>query len=145
MFESRLGAERDRPRHTTRSLSAGRLSLYPKPAARLWAQQEIAGAATLERGLRVRPIGRLLAVSNVTVLNWMRRIGQEVQPCVASPSLALKAEEITMVERDEWWPFVGQKTERSGYGLLWSITPEPSSLIVLAAEAARLPRASGQL
>ena len=92
-----------------------------------------------------RSIGRLLAVSNVTVLNWIRGIGQEVQHFVARQTLALKAEEITMVELDEWWHFVGQKNGRFGYGLLWRVTPEPSSLIVLAAEAARLPSASGQL
>jgi hypothetical protein len=86
-----------------------------------------------------------LGVSNVTVLNWIRGIGQEVQHFVASQTFALKAEEITIVEMDELWHFVGQKNGSSGYGLLWRVTPEPSSLIVLAAEAARPPNASGQL
>ena len=98
-----------------------------------------------KEGLGCRSIGRLLDVSNVTVLNWIRGIGREVQHYVASQTLALKAEEIAIVEMDEWWHFVGQKNGSSGYGLLWRVTPEPSSLIVLAAEAARLPSASGQL
>jgi len=97
-----------------------------------------------KEGLGFRSIGRLLGVSNVTVLNWIRGIGQEVQHFVASQTLALKAEEITIVEMDELWHFVGQKNGSSGYGLLWRVTPEPSSLIVLAAEAARPPNASGQ-
>jgi transposase-like protein len=98
-----------------------------------------------KEGLGFRSIGRLLGVSNVTVLNWIRGIGQEVQHFVASQTFALKAEEITIVEMDELWHFVGQKNGSSGYGLLWRVTPEPSSLIVLAAEAARPPNASGQL
>ncbi|GHT17441.1 hypothetical protein FACS189429_1530 [Bacteroidia bacterium] len=54
-------------------------------------------------GLGFRSIGRFLGVSNVSVLNWIRSFGKEVQ------SLNAESQEIEMVEADEMHSYIGQK------------------------------------
>jgi transposase-like protein len=54
-------------------------------------------------GLGFRSIGRYLGVSNVSVLNWIRSFGKEVQ------KLNSESQEIEMVEVDEMHTYIGQK------------------------------------
>ena len=62
-------------------------------------------------GLGFRSIGRILKVSNVSVLNWIRGFGKSV--------LELKSDdEIEVVEMDEMHTYIGQKKTTAGYGLL---------------------------
>jgi transposase len=62
-------------------------------------------------GLGFRSIGRILKVSNVSVLNWIRAFGKSV--------LELKSDdEIEVVEMDEMHTYIGQKKTTAGYGLL---------------------------
>ena len=62
-------------------------------------------------GLGFRSIGRILKVSNVSVLNWIRDFGKSV--------LELKSDdEIEVVEMDEMHTYIGQKKTTAGYGLL---------------------------
>ncbi len=62
-------------------------------------------------GLGFRSIGRILEVSNVSVLNWIRGFGKSV--------LELKSDnEIEVVEMDEMHTYIGQKKTTAGYGLL---------------------------
>ncbi len=62
-------------------------------------------------GLGFRSIGRILNVSNVSVLNWIRGFGKSL--------LELKSDnEIEVVEMDEMHTYIGQKKTTAGYGLL---------------------------
>ena len=62
-------------------------------------------------GLGFRSIGRILKVSNVSILNWIRGFGKSV--------LELKSDdEIEVVEMDEMHTYIGQKKTTAGYGLL---------------------------
>ena|SRR5579872_3577814 len=73
-------------------------------------------------GLGFRAIGRVLGMSNTTVLNWVRDLGEKLE--------ALKSEQpahVGIMELDELCTFVGQKNERFGSGLLLSIKPDNSS------------------
>ncbi len=63
-------------------------------------------------GLGFRSIGRILKVSNVSVLNWIRSFGKEV----ATLHEASKA--IEVVELDEMHSYIGAKKTIVGYGLL---------------------------
>ncbi|MCF6361222.1 MAG: IS1 family transposase [Cyclobacteriaceae bacterium] len=54
-------------------------------------------------GLGFRSIGRILNVSNVSVLNWIRSFGQEVQ------SLSNNDSEVDFVELDEMHSYIGNK------------------------------------
>jgi transposase-like protein len=54
-------------------------------------------------GLGFRSIGRLLKVSNVSVLNWIRNFGNRV------PELHSESQKIDIVEVDELHTYVGQK------------------------------------
>jgi transposase-like protein len=54
-------------------------------------------------GLGFRAIGRILGVSNVSVLNWIRSFGKEVQ------QLHSVNQEIEMVEVDEMHTYIGSK------------------------------------
>ena len=63
-------------------------------------------------GLGFRSIGRFLGVSNVSVLNWIRYFGKNVQDLHAA------SQKIEMVEVDEMHSYIGSKKTTVGYGLL---------------------------
>ncbi|OAV69814.1 Transposase [Bacteroidales bacterium Barb6] len=54
-------------------------------------------------GLGFRSIGRLLGVSNVSVLNWIRNFGEKV------PGLASESKEIEIAEADEIHSYTSSK------------------------------------
>ena len=62
-------------------------------------------------GLGFRSIGRLLGFSNVTILNWIRAFGEQLD--------AIKTDSpVQVVEMDEMHSYVGSKKTIAGYGLL---------------------------
>jgi transposase-like protein len=77
-------------------------------------------------GLGFRSIGRILGVSNVSVLNWIRSFGKEVK------ELSLENKEIEMVEVDEMHSYIGSKKTSVGYGLLLIDMGKDSSTSLLA-------------
>jgi hypothetical protein len=82
-------------------------------------------------GLGFRSIGRFLGVSNVSVLNWIRSFGKEVQ------ELNSEGQEIEMVEVDEMHSCIGSKKTAAGYGLLLTDMGKDSSISLLATEATK--------
>ena len=62
-------------------------------------------------GLGFRSIGRILKVSNVSVMKWIRAFGEQAND--------IKSEQdIDVVEIDELHTYIGQKKAIAGYGLL---------------------------
>ena len=57
-------------------------------------------------GLGFRAIGRVLKVSNVSVLNWIRAAGELVR---AYHEEKAPPEQVDVIELDEMWHFVGKK------------------------------------
>src|SRR5690606_6557138 len=84
-----------------------------------------------------RSIGRILEVSNVTVLNWIRNFGEEVQ------SLQSESKEIEMVELDEMHSYIGNKKTIVGFGLLLIDMGKDSSTSLLATEATKQQESYG--
>jgi transposase-like protein len=82
-------------------------------------------------GLGFRSIGRILGVSNVSVLNWIRDFGKKVQ------ELNSDSQQIEMVEVDEMHSYVGSKKTTVGYGLLLIDMGKDSSISLLATEEMR--------
>ena len=82
-------------------------------------------------GLGFRSIGRFLGVSNVSVLNWIRSFGKEVQ------ELSAQNQAIEMVEVDEMHSYIGSKKTSAGYGLLLIDMGKDSSTSLLAIEATK--------
>ena len=80
-------------------------------------------------GLGFRSIGRILDVSNVTVLKWIRTFGKEVQ------ELHSNSQEIEIVEVDEMHSYIGDKKTIVGFGLLLIDLVKGSSISLLATEA----------
>ncbi len=76
-------------------------------------------------GLGFRSIGRILGVSNVTVLNWIRQFGQITRAYVQT-KLPEDIHEIEVIEIDEMWHFTQKKNESSGSGSLSSVQPKRS-------------------
>lgn len=89
-------------------------------------------------GLGFRSIGRILEVSNVTILNWIRSFGEEVQ------SLQCDSQEIKMVELDEIHSYIGNKKTTVGYGLLLIDMEKDSSISLLATEVMKLQKNFGK-
>jgi len=77
-------------------------------------------------GLGFRSIGRILGVSNVAVLNWIKNFGKQVQ------ELHADSQEIEMVEVDEMHSYIGQKKTTVGYGLLLIDMEKDLSISLLA-------------
>jgi transposase-like protein len=84
-------------------------------------------------GLGFRSIGRVLKVSNVSILNWIRQFGEQVK--------SLQSDEpASITEMDEMHTYIGTKKTINGYGLLLIDMKRDSSTSLLATEA--LPHAS---
>lgn len=79
-------------------------------------------------GLGFRSIGRILGVSNVSVLNWIRDFGKKVQ------ELNSTGQPIEMVEVDEMHSYIGSKKTSVGYGFLLIDMGKDSSTSLLAIE-----------
>jgi len=89
-------------------------------------------------GLGFRSIGRFWEVSNVSVLNWIRSFGNQVQ------ELHSESKKIEMLEVDEMHTYIGQKKTTAGYGLLLIDMGKDLSISLLAAEAMIQPQNFGQ-
>lgn len=77
-------------------------------------------------GLGFRSIGRVLGVSNVSVLNWIRSFGKEVE------KLCSEDKEIEPVEVDEMHSYLGSKKTTVGSGLPLIDMEKDSSTSLLA-------------
>jgi Transposase and inactivated derivatives len=88
-------------------------------------------------GLGFRSIGRILGVSNVSVLQWIRSFGEAIH------SLHLESKEIEMVEADEMHSYIGSKKTTVGYGLLLIDMGNDSSTLLLATEVTKQQKNSG--
>ena len=82
-------------------------------------------------GLGLRSIGRALGVSNVSVLNWIRKFGEEVK------TLQSESNEIEMVELDEMHSYIRNKKTTVGSGLLLIDMEKNSSISLLVTEVTR--------
>lgn len=79
-------------------------------------------------GLGFRSIGRILGVSNVTVLNWVKSFGEEVA------KLQSETQDIEFVEVDEMHSYIGYKKTTVGFGLLLIDLAKDSLTSLLAIE-----------
>lgn len=66
-------------------------------------------------GVGFRSIGRILGISNVTALNWIRQFGKVIKHHVQT-QLPNDIHDIEVIEIDEMWHFTQKKPENSGYG-----------------------------
>ena len=82
-------------------------------------------------GLGFRSIGRILDVSNVTVLYWVREFGHILKKHVEK-ELPNDIHDIEVIEIDEMWHFTQKKVASSGFGLLSKGQPRESSAFQLA-------------
>ena len=88
-------------------------------------------------GLGFRSIGRFLGVSHVSVQNWIKKFGQELED--------LKSEnEISIVELDEMHTYIGNKKNIAGSGLLLIELGKSSSTALLVAEERKLDNQYGR-
>lgn len=78
-------------------------------------------------GLGFRSIERILKVSNVTVLNWVRRFGEELESLISDNRLEV-------LEMDEMHTYIGSKKTIAGYGSPLIGLEKDSSIAFLARE-----------
>ncbi len=89
-------------------------------------------------GLGFRSIGRILGVSNVTVLNWVKSFGEEVA------KLQSETQDIEFVEVDEMHSYIGYKKTTVGFGLLLIDLAKDSLTSLLAIEAQKPQKSFGK-
>ncbi len=87
-------------------------------------------------GLGFRSIGRLLGVSNVSILKWIRAFGNEIS------SLQPESQDIEMVEFDEMHSYIGHKktTVLFGLPLIDTVKYSSSSLLDIAQKQPKVLR-----
>lgn len=83
-----------------------------------------------------RAIGRVLGVSNVSVLNWVKSAGRFIKQHHQEQGYPQK---VKVMEFDEMWHFIGSKKESYGFGLHW--TEQGSTFLTLLPEAKQLKQA----
>jgi len=66
-----------------------------------------------------RAIGRVLGVSNVAVLKWIRAAGEWIQ-AYHEQNKAKKRQVVEVIEMEEMWHYVGTKKRNYGFGLHWT-------------------------
>jgi len=76
-------------------------------------------------GLGFRAIGRVLKISYVTVFQWVKKWGEQLE-------LPKRNEAISVVELDEMHTYVSQKKTTDGYGLLLIDMENSFSLLSVA-------------
>jgi len=84
-------------------------------------------------GMGFRPIGRILKVSNVTVLHWMRTLGKSIKTYIHT-QMPDDIRHVDVIELDEMWHFTKKKNGSSGFGLLSIDIPKKSLGFQLEAE-----------
>ncbi len=77
-------------------------------------------------GLGFRSIGRILGVSNVAVLNWIRNFG------VKAGELPEVRSSLKEVEIDEMHTYIGSKKTKDGFGMLLISWEEGGYNVLLA-------------
>ena len=87
-------------------------------------------------GLGFRSIGRLLDVSNVAILKWIKHFGKEV-------SELRSGSKIEIVEIDEMHTYIGNKKTTIGFGLLLIEMAKNSSISYLATEVRKQEKSYG--
>lgn len=93
----------------------------------------------VREGVSLRAIERILGVSHVTVMRWVRRIGEKIQEVPReTPS------EVRIMEMDEMWTFCQKNSALSGCGWRLTATPEPSLPGNLVAVQLEQPGNSGE-
>lgn len=81
-------------------------------------------------GLGFRGIARILGVSNVSVLKWIRSYGEKIKELRKE----VKPQTVEVMELDEMWHFVQKKRNNYGSGLLMIGSENdqlPSSVVVV--------------
>ena len=87
-------------------------------------------------GLGFRSIGRFLNVSHVTVQNWIKQFGSELEE--------LKSQnEVSIVELDEMHTYIGNKKTTAGSGLLLIEMGKNSSTALLVVGEQKQAKNSG--
>lgn len=63
-------------------------------------------------GLGFRSIGRIIGISHVTIMNWIKKYGKDLE------YIRIERDREAVVEVDEIYSFVGSKKNEYGSGLL---------------------------
>jgi transposase len=89
-------------------------------------------------GLGFRSIGRIIEVSNVTVLYWIKSFGKEIE------ELQKEEKQIEVIELDELHTYIKSKKTIAGFGLLLIGMGKDSSISCLAQEGLKQEWFSGK-
>jgi transposase len=93
-------------------------------------------------GLGFRSTGRILGVSNVTVLKWIRSMGEKLFETGALwRHTDLKS--VAQIQLDEFWHYVKKNEISYGYGLLYAEKQNKYLPFFVVNELKKQPEASG--
>ena len=88
-------------------------------------------------GLGFRSIERILNISHVTVMNWVKRYGEKLEELKSEKSLYIE-------EMDEIHTYIGSKKIIVGYGLLLTDLEKDSSSVFLVQEGLKQAKNYGK-
>ena len=79
--------------------------------------KRLAALKLYKEGLGFSAIARFLAVSDVTVLNWVRGAGEKIKELLLAQTPAT-IDGMDVIEIDEMWHYTQKNSTNYGYGLL---------------------------
>jgi transposase-like protein len=120
------GKIKDKQRYKCRECGYNYYSVEIKSTAKPKPLKKLALHLYLE-GLDFRSIGKILEVSNASVLKWIKEFGQKVEELIP------EKQQIEMVEVDDMYSYVGSK-KTVGHGLLLIDMEKGSSISLLSTE-----------
>jgi hypothetical protein len=84
-----------------------------------------------KENVSMRGIGRLLDISDVTVMNWVKEAGMTVKEALERRFVE-SGQELDIIELDEMWHYTQKNSKNFGYGLLCIVPQEKSLPLKLA-------------
>ena len=88
-------------------------------------------------GLGFQSIGRLLNVSHVAVIKWIKKYGEQLK------DLKTEGKPVRIIELDEMYSYIGRKKTIDGFGLLLIEKADISLISLLGIEALKQETISG--
>lgn len=105
--------------------------------------KRLAALKLYKEGVGFSGIGRILGVSDVSVLNWVKSAGEKIKEALLAQTPAA-IDGMDIIEIDEMWHYTKKNSANYGYGLLCLVPRDVSLPWKWAVVATKRSSGSGQ-
>lgn len=87
--------------------------------------KKLAALQLYKEGIGFSGAGRVLGVSDVSVMNWVKAAGEKIKETLLS-QMPASLDSMDIIEIDEMWHYTQKNSENFGYGLLCLVSRDAS-------------------